>query len=108
MQPGVTRIGRLALGGLEQREVVVLLAEAQEDRAAREVFVRELQAQRAHVEVLRLLGVADPQHDVTELPSLDHGWLLCGWFATWLRETTGKLYGTSVSRASAGRLPRYI
>src|SRR2546423_3312672 len=74
VQAGLLAVRRLAAGRLEQRQVVVLLAEAQEDGAARAILVRQLEPEGPHVEVLRLLRVPDPQHDVAELPRLDHGW----------------------------------
>src|SRR5882762_6621961 len=73
MQTGLRLRGRLAGRLLEQRQIVVLLAEAEEHRPALEVLVGHLQAQRPRVEIPRFLGVPDVQHDVTEPLRLDHG-----------------------------------
>src|SRR3989475_12992240 len=72
MQAWLRLRGRLAGRLLEQRQIVVLLAEAEEHRPALEVLVGHLQAQRLRVEIPRLLGVPDVQHDVTEPLRLDH------------------------------------
>src|SRR5262249_53784423 len=58
---------------LEQGQIVVLLAEAEEHRAALQIFVGHLQAQGLRVEVARFFGVPDVQYDVAEPLRLDHG-----------------------------------
>src|SRR6266545_5430503 len=73
MQAGLLGARRLAGRELEERQVVVLLAEAEEDRAPLQVLVGHLQAQRPRVEIPRLAGVPDLQHDVTEPLRLNHG-----------------------------------
>src|SRR6266511_2738019 len=72
MQPRLRCFGRLAGGQLEEREVVVLRAKAQEHRPVLPVVVGHLQAKRASVELLRLLRVTHLQHDMAELASLNH------------------------------------
>ena len=72
VHPGLRVLRRLVGRHLEQRQLVVLLAEAQEHHAALQVLVGDLQAQRLRVEVSRLLGVADLQDDVAEPLCLDH------------------------------------
>src|SRR5438034_11754454 len=73
MQAGLLGARRLARRELEERQIVVLLAEAEEDRAPPQVLVGHLQAQRLRVEIPRLAGVPDLQHDVTEPLRLNHG-----------------------------------
>src|SRR2546422_5796187 len=73
MEPGLRPGRRLAGRLLEQREVVVLLAKAEEYGAPLQVLVGDLQTQRLRVEVPRFLRVADVEHDVTEPLRLDHG-----------------------------------
>ena len=72
MEPGLRPGRRLAGRLLEQREVVVLLAEAEEYGAPLQVLVGDLQTQRLGVEVPRFLRVSDVEHDVTEPLRLDH------------------------------------
>src|SRR5438105_10549538 len=72
MQAGLLRVGRLPGGQLEQRQVVVLGAEAQEDGAVLEVLVRDLEAEGTGVELLGFPGVANLQYEVAELAGLNH------------------------------------
>lgn len=72
VQARLGRLGRLAGGELEEREVVVLAAEAEEDRTVLQVLVGELEAEHARVEVLGFLGIANLQHDVAKLAGLNH------------------------------------
>src|SRR5439155_11322528 len=72
MQTGLCGIGRFAGRQLEQRQIVVLLAEAEEHRSPLRVLVGHLEAQGPGVKVLRLAGVADFQHEMTELLCLNH------------------------------------
>ena len=62
----------LAGGQLEERQLVVLLAEAEKHGPARQVLVGDLETEGAGVELAGTLGVADLQHDVAELARLDH------------------------------------
>jgi len=60
-------VSRAARGGLlEERQVVVLLAEAEEHGATLQVLVGHLQAQALRVTNPAILGVPDRQYDVTE------------------------------------------
>src|SRR5262249_42210437 len=72
MHAGLGRGRRLAARQLEQGELVMLTAEAEKDSAALQVLVRDLEPERACVEVLRLAGVTDLENDVTELLRLNH------------------------------------
>src|SRR5438445_5055711 len=73
MKTGLGLRRRLTGCLLEQRQIVVLLAEAEEHGAALEILVSHLEAQGLRVEVPRFLSVPDVQHDVTESLRLDHG-----------------------------------
>src|SRR5262249_11256894 len=64
--------GRLPGRLLEERQIVLRLANAEEHGPAPEFFVAPLQAQRLRVEVARFLGVPDVQDDVPEPFCLDH------------------------------------
>src|SRR5206468_10544175 len=72
VQARLGRLGRLARGELEEGEVVVLAAEAEEDGAVLQVLVGELEAERARVELLGFLGIANLQHDVAKLAGSNH------------------------------------
>src|SRR2546426_761806 len=72
VQTGWCGSRRLAPRHLEQRQIVVLLAEAEEHRSPLRVLVGHPEAQGPGVKVLRLGGVADVQHEVTELLCLNH------------------------------------
>src|SRR5437899_12609799 len=72
MQTRLFGVGRLPGGELEERQVVVLLAEAEEDRAALEVLVGDLEAEGAGVEIPGFSGVANLQHEVAELAGRNH------------------------------------
>src|SRR5712691_3446291 len=76
VQARLEGIGRLAGGELEERQVVVLLAEAEEHGPPLHVLVGDLQTEGPSVKVPRLAGVTNFQHDVTELTCLNHGSLL--------------------------------
>src|SRR5439155_5656930 len=73
MKAGLGLCRRLTGRLLEQRQIVVLLAEAEEHGAALEILVGHLEPQGLRVEIPRFLGVPDVQHDVTESLCLDHG-----------------------------------
>jgi hypothetical protein len=57
VQAGLALVGRLTRGELEEGEVVVLRAEAEEDGAVLGVLVGQLEAERAHVEFLGCLAL---------------------------------------------------
>src|SRR5262249_2668529 len=71
--------GRLARGQLEERQVVMLLAHAQEPRAPVLLVVGNLEAEHSRVELLGLLHVAHLEDHVAELASLDHPCLPAPW-----------------------------
>src|SRR6188474_1032918 len=70
VEPGLRRPRGLIGGQLEQRELVMLLSEAQEYRAGG--VVGDLEPEGARVEVLGPLRIANLQHHVAELAGLDH------------------------------------
>src|SRR6266852_2519160 len=72
VQAGLDLLGRLPGGELEEGEVVVLRAEAEEDGTALEVLVGQLEAEGARVELLGFLGIANLQHDVAKLAGSNH------------------------------------
>src|SRR5713226_6494770 len=72
VQAGLALVGRLTRGELEEGEVVVPRAEAEEDGAALDVLAGQLEAERAYVEFLGFFGITYLQHDVAELPGLNH------------------------------------
>src|SRR5437867_6869061 len=73
MQAGLLGARWLAGRELEERQIVVLLAEAEEDRAPLQILVGHFQTQRPRIKIPRLAGVPDLQHDVTEPLRLNHG-----------------------------------
>src|SRR5262245_6640604 len=73
VQTGLHRPRRLARRELKEGQVVVLLAEAEEDGSPLEVFVGDLQPERSRVEIPRRASITDLQHDVTEFARLNHG-----------------------------------
>src|SRR5215510_16426372 len=73
VQAGLCRARGLAGRELEEGQVMMFLAEAQEHRAPLEVLVGHLQPERPGVKIPRLPSIADLQHDMTEFPCLNHG-----------------------------------
>src|SRR5439155_628553 len=59
MQARLLAVGRLTGGQLEERELVVFPAEAEEHRAVLQVLVRDLETERARVEVPGCAGVTN-------------------------------------------------
>src|SRR5215467_13976672 len=72
VEPRLALRGRLARGQLEERQVVMLLAHAQEHCAPFLLVVGDLEAEHPRVELLGLLHVAHLEDHVAELASLDH------------------------------------
>src|SRR5215470_2469210 len=72
VEPRLALCGRLARGQLEERQVVMLLAHAQEHRAPFLLVGGDLEAEHPRVELLGLLHVAHLEDHVAELASLDH------------------------------------
>src|SRR5215475_4425538 len=79
VEPRLALRGRLARGQLEERQVVMLLAHAQEHRAPVLLVVGNLEAEHSGVELLGLLHVAHLEDHVAELASLDHPCLPAPW-----------------------------
>src|SRR5438309_4895295 len=98
MQARLVRLRRLAGGQLEEREVVVLGADAEEHGPPLAVLVSYLQPERPRVERLGPLGITNLQHDVAELPGFDHG-------RAPVREAPGCVHGQPLPRACASIAP---
>src|SRR5262245_25036463 len=72
VKAGLARRGRLTGGELEEGQVVMLLADAQEHRTPLLLVVGDLQPQHPGIELLGFLHVPHLQDHVAELACLDH------------------------------------
>src|SRR5438093_8066396 len=99
MQARLLAVGRLTGGQLEERELVVFPAEAEEHRAVLQVLVRDLETERARVEVPGCAGVTNLEHEVTELARLDHRRVSCAGGASGVDGPPHLLAGASILRA---------
>src|SRR5439155_1559582 len=96
VQAGLGRARRFARRQLEQRQLVVLLTEAEEHHPLFQVLVGDLQSQSPRVEIPRGAGITDFQHEVAELGCLNHASLLAA------PEDTGKRISLLVVVEGAG------
>src|SRR5215475_360666 len=72
VEPRLALRGRLTCGELEKRQIVMLLAHAQEHRAPFLLVVGDLEPQYPRIELLGFLHVPHLQDHVAELACLDH------------------------------------